>query len=214
MKTALVAGSTGLVGQALLTQLLENDRYSVVKALARSPMTLTHPRLQIISADFSDLAQRASALAADDVFCCLGTTMAKAGSKEKFRQVDYDYVLELARLTQAQGASQFLLVSALGANKHSRIFYNQIKGEAEESVMEIPFRTIHIFRPSLLLGERKESRAGEDAAKVLYKIFGFLIPKKYKAIQALTVARAMLTFASLDEKGIFFHESEEMQKLK
>jgi uncharacterized protein YbjT (DUF2867 family) len=110
------------------------------------------------------------------------------------------------------GAKQFLLVSALGADKASSIYYNKVKGEIEEAIVPVGFETVHIFRPSLLLGPRAEKRAGEDTAKLLYKIFGFLIPKKYKAIEAIKVARAMIHASEQEQKGVFIHESAKLQR--
>ncbi len=212
MKTALIAGSTGLVGSHLLELLLANEQYKVVKALTRRELPVQHPKLVQINADLSKLEAVKDDLTADDVFCCLGTTMAKAKSKEKFRAVDYTYPVKLAGITSALGARQFLLVSALGADKDSAIYYNRVKGEVEAAVQTFSFRTIHIFRPSLLLGPRQESRAGEDAAKLVYKVFGFLIPARYKAIHAGKVANAMLHYALEEQQGSFIHESREMQK--
>lgn len=212
MKTALIAGSTGLIGKALVQALLDSGRYGLIKALTRTPLGIEHPKLQPITVDFSKLDEYRDALEADDVFCCLGTTMAKAKTKENFRRVDYDYVVSLAGITASKGAKQFLLVSALGADKESSIFYNRVKGEAEEAVRDLPFRAIHILRPSLLLGPRDESRPGEDAAKVMYRVFGWLIPKKYKAIDSQTVAHAMLRLASREEEGVFVHESREISE--
>jgi uncharacterized protein YbjT (DUF2867 family) len=211
MKTALVAGSTGLIGQYVLQLLLASNRYDKVKAVVRSELHLSHPKLVQIRINYADLEKHKEELKADDVFCCLGTTMAKARSKEKFREVDFTFPLSLAKATLEQEATQFLIVSALGADKDSSIFYNKVKGELEEELIKFNFRVVHIFRPSLLLGPRGEKRAGEDAAKVVYKVFGFLLPDKYKAIHGEKVAKAMLHFASLEQKGVFIHESREMQ---
>lgn len=209
MKIALIAGSTGLIGKQVLQLLLDSDRYSKVIALTRSELP-PHPKLVILQVDFDKLDQSADSLVADDVFCCLGTTMAKAKSKEKFYQVDFHYPLLIARIAQSQGAKQYLLVSALGADKESSIYYNRVKGEVEEAVRRVNYKAIHIFRPSLLLGSREEKRSGEDAAKIFYRIFGFLIPKKYQAIDSAKVARAMVSFASQDNEGVFIHESKEL----
>lgn len=210
MKTALIAGSTGLIGSQLLRMLLESDRYAKVIALTRSDLP-AHPKLEIIKIQFEQLTEWGTKLGADDVFCCLGTTMAKAGSRENFYQVDFFYPLLIAKTSQARGAKQYLLVSALGAGPNSTIYYNRVKGEIEEAIRDIPFATIHIFRPSLLLGPREEKRSTETAAKLFYQIFGFLIPRKYKAIQSEKVARAMLTLASREQPGQFVHESGELQ---
>jgi uncharacterized protein YbjT (DUF2867 family) len=211
MKTALVAGSTGLIGSQLLQILLESNRYDQVKAATRSDLPVTHPRLVQVKVNYAALEAHAQELKADDIFCCLGTTMAKAKSKEKFREVDLEFPVKLAKLTFGLDAKQFLMVSALGADKKSSIYYNRIKGELEEVVSKLHFQAIHIFRPSLLLGPRAESRPGEEAAKLFYKIFWFLLPDKYKAIHFEKVAKAMLHYAALEQKGVFIHESREMQ---
>lgn len=209
MKTALIAGATGLIGSNLLQLLLSDDSYDRVFALVRHPIS-EHSKLEQIIFDGTDLTN-IPVQKCDDVFCCLGTTIAKAKSKENFRAVDYDYPLALARSTVTLGAKQYLLVSALGANKTSSIFYNQVKGEVEEGISHAGFDTLHIFRPSLLLGDRPEKRSGEDAAKLVYKVLGFLIPARYKGIEASKVARAMWSFAKKGKSGIFIHESDALQ---
>lgn len=214
MKTAMVAGATGLIGKELLGQLAASDDYSRVIALTRRPVTSDNPNITYVVTNFENLENSLAAYTPDDVFCCLGTTLAKAGSKEKFFRVDYTYPVALAHTTLALGATQYLLVSALGAEKNSSIYYNRVKGQVEDSVKAMRFRSIHILRPSLLLGRRDEKRSAEDTAKLLYRLFGFIIPDKYKAIEARTVARAMLQYASVDRAGVFVHESKEIQKFK
>lgn len=211
MRVALIAGSTGLIGKHLLQRLLESGQYDVVKAIVRHDPGIQHEKLKLLFLDFDHLGNYEEELTADDVFCCLGTTMAKARSKPAFYKVDYTYPVELAKQTQMLGAKKFLIVSALGANKSSSFYYNQVKGQVEETITSIPFEAIHIFRPSLLLGNRSEERRGEDAAKLFYKIFHFLIPSKYKGIEAEKVARAMAFFASEDKPGTFIHESHALQ---
>ncbi len=211
MKTALIAGSTGLIGKHLLQLLLESDQYNLVKAITRKPLDFQHPKLENIIVDFDRLTEQYAHFKADDVFCCLGTTMKQAGSKDAFQKVDYVYPVELAKICKSQGAKQYLLVSALGANKKSSIYYNRIKGELEEAIDVLGYERYDIFRPSLLMGERTDKRAGEDAAKLFYGIFGFLIPTKYKGIQGNKVAQAMIYFSSSTEKGKFIHESSALQ---
>jgi uncharacterized protein YbjT (DUF2867 family) len=210
-RTALLAGSTGLIGNQLLQLLLNDVAYDKVIALSRKPLDLRHPKLENIVLE-ADLLKQHAYLKADDVFCCLGTTIKQAKSKEAFRKVDFDYPLELAKTLHVNGAKQFLLVSALGSDKNSSIFYNRVKGEVEAAITAVGFASFHIFRPSLLIGPRKEQRAGEDAAKVFYKIFGFLIPQKYKGIESIKVARAMLAKAKEGNLGLFIHESDFLQK--
>lgn len=209
-RIALLAGSTGLIGNQLLQLLLDAPDYSHVIALSRKPLEVTHPKLQNIVLEVDQLKQHAD-LKADDVFCCLGTTIRQAKTKAAFRKIDFDYPFELAKLLYANGAKQFLLVSALGSDKNSRIFYNRVKGEVEAAIAVVGYDAFHIFKPSLLVGPRKEQRSGEDAAKVFYKIFGFLIPAKYKGIESIKVARAMLAKAKENKAGIFTHESDSLQ---
>jgi uncharacterized protein YbjT (DUF2867 family) len=212
MKTALIAGATGLIGSQLLDMLLASDRYAKVIALSRTQIAISHPKFSNVITDFHQLTEVLAGMKPDDVFCCLGTTMAIAGSKEKFYQVDFQFPLSLATVTLGLGARQYLLVSALGANKNSPVYYNRVKGEVEEAIRKVGFDTFHIFRPSLLLGRRREKRAGEDAAKWVYKVFGFAIPARYKAISSDRVARAMLRLAGQEQHGIFVHESGELQR--
>lgn len=211
MKTALIAGATGLIGSQLLQLLLEDPYYTKVKAVTRKPLVIQNSKFENILADFDKLTEYQHLLQADDVYCCLGTTIRIAKTKEAFRKVDFDYPVTLAHITKRAGATQYLLVSALGADKHSKIFYNQVKGEVEEAIGQVGFRSHHVFRPSLLLGSRTEQRAGEGTATVFFKLFGFLIPARYKAIDSVKVARAMHTLAKKNEEGYFFHESKELQ---
>lgn len=211
MKIALIAGSTGLIGKQLLQLLLDDPHYEKVKVITRRPIEVKNSKIENIVLDFDKLSEHDASLVGDDVFCCLGTTIRVAKTKEAFRKVDYHYPLELARVAKSKGASQFLLVSALGADKNSSVFYNRVKGEVEEAIDNISFHSTHVFRPSLLLGDRTEKRAGEEAATTFFKLFGFLIPAKYKPIDSAKVARAMLAFAKQNNSGFYFHESKVLQ---
>ena len=195
MKVALLAGSTGLIGKQVLGLLLEDPEYHRVIAISRKPLGISHAKLENVISDFSDLDSLKPGLKADNVFCCLGTTMKVARTKEAFFKVDFTYPYRLAQLSHELGARQYLLVSALGADAGSSIYYNKVKGEVETAIAQVGFPSLHVFRPSLLLGPREENRSGEEAAKVFYRIFGFLIPEKYKAIDSAKVAKAMVHFA-------------------
>jgi uncharacterized protein YbjT (DUF2867 family) len=210
-KVALLAGSTGLIGSQLLDLLLNDNHYSSVIAISRKPIATVNAKLTNLVCELRDLSNYKNQLKADDIFCCLGTTIKKAKSKEAFRAIDLDAPLLLAKISKEQGAKRFLLVSSLGASKNSSIFYNQVKGEVEEAIKQVGFDSLHILRPSLLLGPRKEERSGEDAAKFIYKIFSFIVPKKYQAIESIQVARAMVAFAQEERPGGFVHESAELQ---
>jgi len=211
MATALIVGSTGLIGNQLVELLLNDDRYTQVTAIARTSLPFSHPKLKLVVADFGSIESQKEKLVADDVFCCLGTTITSAKSKEAFRKIDFDYPLLIAKLTKALGAKQFLLVSALGANKASSVFYNKVKGEIEEAISSIGFESCHVFRPSLLLGPRIEKREGERSMQKIFSAVGFLIPKKYKAIESIKVARGMLAIAKKNVSGNFIHESNSLQ---
>ncbi|PJJ58806.1 NAD-dependent epimerase/dehydratase family protein [Hymenobacter chitinivorans] len=212
-KTALIAGASGLVGSQLLPLLLASDRYAKVIAVGRRPVPMVHPKLEQRVLDMDQLEQHRLSLIADDVFCCLGTTMRQAGSKQAFYKVDYLYVVKLAALTAANFAAQFMVVSAMGAAADSRFYYNRVKGEMEDAVRQLPFRAIHIFRPSLLLGERAEKRAGERIGAVLLSVLRPLLLgplRKYRGVPAAAVAQAMLRAAEDDGGGIKVHLSDEI----
>lgn len=211
MKVALLAGGTGLIGGHLLQLLVDDVTYSKVKCLTRNTLPIRHDKIEVIKSDGTNLSEITSLLKADDVFCCLGTTIKKAKTKAAFRKIDFDYPLHLAQQCKETGATQFLLVSALGANPTTSVFYNKTKGEVEEAIAAVGFEAYHVFRPSLLLGSRKEERSGEDAAKIFFKLFGFFVPSKYKVIDALKVARAMISMARKQGKGTFVYESALLQ---
>ncbi|WP_375437611.1 NAD-dependent epimerase/dehydratase family protein [uncultured Hymenobacter sp.] len=212
-KTALIAGASGLIGLQLLPLLLASDRYAKVIVVARRPLPQMHAKLEQRILDFNQLEEHSMSLIADDVYCCLGTTLRQAGSKEAFYRVDYLYVVTLAALTARNFASQLLLVSAMGADAESRIYYNRVKGEMEAAVRQTPFRAIHFFRPSLLLGERNEKRLGEQVGAVLLRALTPLLLgplRKYRAVPAAAVAQAMLRAAEDDGGGIKIHFSDEI----
>lgn len=208
MKTALIAGASGLTGKQCIFKCLESEAYSKVIALVRSKLHLKHPKLEQVVIDYEK--PETIAIAADDVFCCLGTTINKAGSKEAFRKVDYVYPIELAKQTLAKGATGFFLVSAIGANKNSAIFYSRVKGELEQDLSALPFKTIAIVRPSLLMGIRSEFRLGERIAQVLFKplsIF-FVGPlSNYKPVKDTEVAQSLLQLATNNLTGVITIEN-------
>ncbi len=212
-RTALVAGASGLVGGHLLRLLLEDRDYERVTSLGRRELPLTHKKLAQRVVDFDRLAEVADVPRVHDVFCCLGTTIRKAGSQEAFRKVDYGYPLELARVAVRHRASQFLLVTALGANPGSRIFYNRVKGEVEEAVKRLQFDGIHIFRPSLLVGKRAESRPAERLTVALVPLVAWALVgplRTYRPIRADRVARAMVRVAKEAGRGVHVYESRDL----
>ena len=197
-RTALLLGATGLVGSSCLELLLADERYQRVRVVSRRRAERRHPRLQHHQVDFEELGSKPDLFRVDDLYCCLGTTMAKAGSEAAFRRVDLEYPVRAAQLAVEAGAEQFLAVSALGADPESRIFYNRVKGEMEVAVKRLPFRAVWILRPSLLLGERAERRAGERIATLLFRPLAPLMRgrlRRYRPIAAHDVALAMLALA-------------------
>lgn len=205
-------GASGLVGSHCLRALLEHPAYACVRTLSRSPLQVTHPKLEAHLVDFERLERyRPEWFQCQDCFICLGTTRAKAGSKEAFYRVDHDYVVEAARLASTVGeANQLLLVSSVGAQVDSPFFYTRVKGEVEADVQRHPFWSVHIFRPSFLLGERVESRWGEDLAKRLARgvtrLTGSDFLNRYRPIEAEYVALAMVNSAQLLQRGVYIYE--------
>jgi uncharacterized protein YbjT (DUF2867 family) len=214
-RTAILLGATGLVGSTCLQGLLSNPAYARVIVLGRRRLGGQHPKLEQHVFDFDQLAAHASLLEGDDLYVCLGTTRRKAGSKEAFRRVDFDYTVEAARLGAERGMAKLLLVSALGADARSSFFYNRVKGEAEEAVRSLPFREVHIFRPSLLLGERNDSRPMERAAIAVARGMGFLWSgplRKYRPVTAEDVADAMIARALGEQPGVHVHENDALHR--
>ena len=158
----VLAGATGLVGGHCLTQLLADDSLAQVTVIARRTLQLTHPKLTVQVVDFDHLREQARLPKADAVLCSLGTTHRAAGSPEAFAKVDHIYVAELARLAAAQGIPRFILVSAVGADPASPVFYQRVKGRAEAAVSDMHFKAVHLLRPALLLGAHPEPRPVAD----------------------------------------------------
>jgi uncharacterized protein YbjT (DUF2867 family) len=216
-RTALIAGATGLVGRECLVRLLDEDGYERVLALVRRPLPQSDPKLDVRIVDFDRLgAAETEFPACDDVFCCLGTTMKQAGSEEAFRRVDFTYVVALASQALQHGARQFLLVSSLGANPRSPVFYSRVKGETEAAIIALPFEGRQIFRPSILSGERAEDRPGERAGLVAMRGMRFALRgrlRKYRPIPATAVAAAMVQVALRAPRGVNIFESDEIERL-
>jgi uncharacterized protein YbjT (DUF2867 family) len=211
--TALLLGASGLTGGYCLQELLNENQFDRILALSRKPLNVNHPKLVQIITDFSDLTDLKATLKAEVVFCCLGTTIKKAGSKEKFKQIDYEYPLQVAQIAKENGTHTFALVSAIGADTNSLFFYSRVKGELEQALKNLSFPSLIILQPSLLLGDRKEKRMGEDIGKVISSLLGFLIPAKYKAIHAQQVAKAMVKLSLQGLSGIVIKTSDEIKKV-
>ncbi|OPA74571.1 oxidoreductase [Paenibacillus selenitireducens] len=216
MKKALVLGATGLVGQEVVRLLLQDESYDQVTLLVRRRLPLQHPKVeQQIVADFDQLHDAATYFQVTNVFCCLGTTIKKAKSKDAFRKVDFDYPLVAAKLAEKQQVERFIIISAMGANAQSSIFYNQVKGQMEEGLQQLNLTAVHILRPSLLLGEREEFRLGEKMASVISPVWNALCIgplRQYRAIDARNVAKAMVRIGDSPLTGVHTYLSHEIEK--
>ena len=213
MKTAIIAGASGLIGNQLLNYLVEHGDYSKIIVLVRRPIEQKSIKMEQVIVSYDNLILVGNKLKANDVFCCLGTTIKNAGSQEAFKKVDFNYCLNLANETYKNGSLNFYLISSLGANPNSNIFYNKVKGEIEQALKLIPFNSIFIFRPSILLGKRVEFRLGEKIMQLVLKPISFLMIGtliRYAAIESALVAISMIKNAQKNKKGIHLICNEEM----
>jgi len=208
-KKAILLGASGLVGGHLLRQLLESGHYEQVVSLARRPLPLEHPKLVQQTLDFDQPDQ--NLIVGDDLFCALGTTLRKAGSKEAQYRIDCLYPYEIGRIARANGVRQYLLVSSVGADAQSTNFYLRTKGDLEEKVKSLEFENFVSARPSFLLGDRAEFRLGEKIGIVLATLFNPIIPKRYRGIQAALVAKALIHAANAGWSGTRVLENEALK---
>jgi len=207
-KTALLAGASGLVGGECLRALVASPVYGRVLVVTRRDLgtQVAHPKVEQLVVDFADLAPRAADLVADHVFCTLGTTIKKAGSRERFRDVDFTYPHELARLSRERGAVHFSTVSALGAGTRSHFFYSRVKGELEEALRHMGWPSLAILRPSVIAGKRTENRPLERVAEHLLSI----APPTWRPVPAATIAAAMVALAWHEPPGVTVVESRDI----
>ncbi len=203
-RTATVLGATGLTGGHLAALLAEDPYFTTVRIVVRKAPESVAPGIKVIVIDFSDqLAFRSAIEGSDAVFCAVGTTRKKVnGDMIAYRKVDYDIPVDAARHCLATGCGSFLMVSSVGASSASSNYYLRFKGEAEEAIAAMGIPSVSVFRPSMLLGERKEFRFGEEVSRLLSYPVSFLFPSKYKPIKAYEVAKAMAAAARNDEKGL------------
>jgi uncharacterized protein YbjT (DUF2867 family) len=198
-KIALVLGATGLVGQKLVEKLTIDERYESILIINRREVNYTHPKIQEKVIDFDKINESIKQVNATDLFCCVGTTIKTAGSQEAFRKVDFDIPVNFGKIAKRNEIQNFVIISSIGANSKSATFYSKVKGEVEDQLSALRIPHLTILRPSLLLGNRDEKRLGEGISQVLFSCFGFLMVgplKKYKAIPASQVAKAMIYYAN------------------
>ena len=212
MKKAILYGASGLVGSYILDNLLNSTNYQQVIIVVRKDLNIQHPKLKTLIADFNTLPEVVKDIQVDEVFIALGTTQKKTPDKKLYYQIDHDYPILATKLAKENGAKAVFLVSALGANEKSSIFYSKMKGETERDIISLNLDNTYIFRPSMILGNRKENRPAE---KVFIGIFKFINPifvgnlSKYKGIEAEDIAKAMINSAkTLNEKVKILHWEE------
>lgn len=202
MKTAIVLGATGLTGSLVLKKLLANDNYAQVKLFSRSTCGLEDPKIEEHLIDVLKLEDVASDFKADEVYCCIGTTKKKTPDQAQYKAIDYGIPVTAAKLCKTNGIKTMAVVSAIGANPKSSIFYNRLKGEMEQAVQQAGIERTYILRPSFIGGDRQEKRAGE---KIGIAVFKFLKPlffgklKKYAIIDASAIAARMIQLANSNE---------------
>lgn len=214
-KTAIVVGATGLTGSFLVTELISSGTYSVVRILTRRATGVSNPGTEEIITGFSSEQDLVATMKGDHLFICTGTTIKKAGSVAEMERIDRDLPVMIAKAALAGGVKRVAVVSSIGASSASKNYYLRIKGEMEEELMNLDTEKLVIVRPSMLLGERKEFRAGEAVAKAFMKVFNPLLSgrmKKYRAIYGRDVARAMITLMQ-GTPGTVIAESDELQDL-
>ncbi len=202
MRSAIVVGATGLVGSALVKLLCESDEYISVTVVARKKLEFQHAKLTVHVRQFDELTEEDLEFA-DDLFCCLGTTIKKAKSREVFEKVDIEYPVQIGALAKNRGVRHMIVISAMGANEGSFAYYNRVKGKLEKELIELDLPQLSIVRPSLLVGDRKEFRLGEKIGELAFKIGNPLLVgplKNYRSIKAEQVARAMKIIALYGKK--------------
>ena len=205
MKTAIILGATGLTGGKLLELLLLEPDYTKIKLFSRSSIGITDPKIEEYLGDMFNLKDLKDKFTGDIVFCCIGTTKSKTPNKDFYKKIDYGIPKSAAQLAKENGIRTFIVISALGANEKSPIFYNRIKGQMEAAVLKAQIPRTYILQPSLIAGKREERRIGEWIFKQLMRVANLVMAgslKKYKSIHPKTIAKAMVWLASNEYKGV------------
>jgi uncharacterized protein YbjT (DUF2867 family) len=217
-QTAVIIGASGLIGNHLVEQMLHDEYFSMVRVLVRRSLGLKHPKLEQIIVDFDDTEKYADNFGIGDIiFCCVGTTQKKVeGDKIAYAKVDHDIPVNAAQIGINNKFKKFLVISSIGANPISNNFYLRLKGKMEKDIKQFSFKSISIFRPSILLGKRNESRPGEKIGQIFMQTFSFLLIsslQKYRPVKAEDVAKAMIAQSKKEESGIHILEYQQMEQL-
>jgi uncharacterized protein YbjT (DUF2867 family) len=215
-KLATVIGATGLIGTEVVRELIASAQYSRVRIIVRRPYALSDPKVEVRIVDFTNRQELDATIEGSAaVFCAVGTTLKKVGgAMDAYRKVDFEIPVGAGASCERTGCPKLLVVSSVGADSRSRNFYLRLKGEVEDKLMNMNIQSIFVFRPSMLLGDRKESRPAERIAQWFMSTFSMLIPARYKAIAAKDVARAMVAASLTDNpRHISVYEYTEMKRL-
>ncbi len=221
MKRAILFGSSGFIGSYLLEELLSNDDYEEVTIVVRNPESfrdknIIHPKLKMLIGDFNSLLRLKESIIADEIFIALGTTKKQTPDEKEYYQIDHDYPVLAAKIAKENGARSIFIVSSIGANAKSTIFYTKTKGETERDIIALDFERTHIFEPSMIMGNRSETRPGE---KIFIKIFTVINPllfgklNKYKGIDGKDIAKAMNNAAKNQSEKVKIYHWKEMNSL-
>jgi uncharacterized protein YbjT (DUF2867 family) len=214
---AIIAGASGLIGSKLLDILLAHTEYSEVLILVRKQLPINHTKLTQLVVDFDRLDDYATLITGDAVFCCLGSTRKKTPDFTIYRKIDHDYPVQLAQIAVMNGVNHYHLVSSIGANSASKVFYTKTKGETEDDIKKTGLHSLFIYQPSVLEGERTESRRQEE--RIVVALMKFINPlligrlKKYRSIPAATVAMAMYKQSLKNQAGVFIYPSDQIKQL-
>jgi uncharacterized protein YbjT (DUF2867 family) len=213
---AVIAGASGLIGSSLLEQLLNHPDYNQVTLLVRKKLDLQHQKLKQLVVDFDRMENYEEEINGHALFCCLGTTRSKTPDLKIYRKIDHDYPVQLAEIARKNSMQQYHFVSSLGADANSFGYYTKLKGETENDLKKLAIPALFIYQPSLLTGERHEKRPIERFATALMKVIDPLLIgklKKYRSIEAVTVAKVMVNQSLITNTGIFTYTSEQIKKL-
>ena len=216
-KSIIILGASGLIGQAVLNQALENSQIEQIIILVRKSLFLNHPKLIEVITDFKNLKELETQINGDALICCLGTTRKKTPNLEEYRAIDFGLTLGIAKIAKANNFQQIHLISAIGADIKSNIFYSRLKGETERAIIDLQFPQTIIYRPSLLIGKRTEFRFGELIAQKLAPLFDLFLQsslKKYHSISANIISKALINRVLLDGERVEIKEYNQIHSLQ